>query len=65
MRRLCILTLTLALAMAAVLYHFLTEEDFRRTVRKEHQILSSLFDQYLERLKETYGDEINPATPGQ
>ena len=51
--------------MAGVLYHFLTEEDFRRTVREEHQILSSLFDQYLEQLKETYGDEIGVATPGQ
>ena len=51
--------------MAAVLYHFLTDEGFRRTVREEHQILSSLFDQYLEQLKETYGDEIGIATPGQ
>ena len=51
--------------MAAVLYHFLTEEDFRRTIREEHQILSALFDQYLERLKETYGDEIGSNTPGE
>ncbi len=51
--------------MAAVLYHFLNEEDFRKTVAEEHRILSGLFDQYLERLRETYGDEIGGAAARQ
>ena len=51
--------------MAAVLYHYLNDEAFRATVAEEHRILSGLFDQYLERLKQTYGDEIGGATAGQ
>jgi amidohydrolase len=48
--------------MAAVLYHFLTDEDFRETVQEEHRILSGLFDQYLERLHEAYAGEIDEPT---
>ncbi len=45
--------------MAAVLYHFLIDESFRETIAEEHNVMAGLFEQYLERLKEVYGDELN------
>ena len=47
--------------MAAVLYHFLTDSDFRSAVEEEHRILAGLFDQYLERLREAYAGEVGTA----
>ncbi|MFW6078458.1 MAG: peptidase dimerization domain-containing protein [Gemmatimonadota bacterium] len=44
--------------MAAVLYHFLTDDAFRAAVIEEHRTMSRLFDRYLERLDEAYADEI-------
>lgn len=43
--------------MAAVLYHFLTDDSFRNAVKEEHRTLAGLFDRYLERLRETYAGE--------
>ncbi len=43
--------------MAAVLYHFLTDDRFRNAVKEEHRVLSGLFDQYLVRLREVYAGE--------
>lgn len=45
--------------MAAVLYHFLIDDSFRETVKEEHRVMASLFDEYLERLNEVYDEEIN------
>ena len=44
--------------MAAVLYHFLNDEEFRSSVKEEHRILSGLFDQYLAELHEAYAEEV-------
>ncbi len=44
--------------MTAVLYHFLTDARFRDAVAQEHRTMAALFDEYLERLRETYADEI-------
>ena len=44
--------------MSGVLFHFLTDENFRNAVKEEHRILSALYSEYLERLKEAYGDEV-------
>lgn len=44
--------------MAAVLYHFLTDADFRATVEEEHRTMSRLFDRYIQRLNEAYADEL-------
>lgn len=46
--------------MAAVLYHFLVDDDFRAKVVEEHETLSSLFDGYLQNLREAYADEMAP-----
>lgn len=43
--------------MAAVLFDFLEDEDFRRTVQREHAAMAALFDQYLEGLEEAYAQE--------
>ena len=51
--------------MAAVLYHFLNDAAFRATVAKEHRILTGLFDQYLERLRQTYGADLVAGATGQ
>ncbi len=48
--------------MSTVLYHYLTNAQFRNAVTEEHRVLSGLFDQYLERLRETYAGET--ATEG-
>ena len=45
--------------MSAVLYHFLIDANFRKTVKEEHKAMAALFDQYLVRLKEVYAGEIN------
>jgi hypothetical protein len=44
--------------MSGVLFHFLTDEDFRNAVKEEHRILSALYSEYLERLREAYGNEV-------
>ncbi|NIM50637.1 MAG: peptidase dimerization domain-containing protein [Gemmatimonadales bacterium] len=44
--------------MSAVLYHFLTDERFRETVKEEHRAMAAWLEQYLTGLRETYGDEI-------
>jgi len=46
--------------MAAVLYHFLVDDDFRAKVVEEHETLSSLFDGYLQNLRDAYADEVGP-----
>ncbi len=48
--------------MAAVLYHFLTDEDFRGAVQEEHRILSGLFGDYIQRLQDTYAGEVGSPT---
>lgn len=45
--------------MAAVLYHYLADADFRAKVDREHRVLSGQFDRYLDRLEEAYGDELS------
>ncbi|MGI9626225.1 MAG: peptidase dimerization domain-containing protein [Longimicrobiales bacterium] len=50
--------------MTAVLYDFLTNEDFRRTVREEHEVLQGLLGEYHERLREVYAPEIGPVSDG-
>jgi amidohydrolase len=47
--------------MAAVLYHFLTDDDYRAAVKQEHQVLSGLLDEYIANLREEYGNEVSPA----
>lgn len=44
--------------MAAVLYHYLTDADFREKVDREHEVLSGQLDRYLRRLREEYGEEL-------
>lgn len=51
--------------MAAVLYHFLIDDDFRGAVQEEHRILRGLFDQYVERLREVYAAETGVDGPGR
>jgi hypothetical protein len=51
--------------MAAVLYHFLTDEDFRGAVQEEHRILRGLFDQYIDRLREVYAGEMGSSDPAR
>ncbi len=50
--------------MTAVLYHFLTDRRFREMVAEEHRTMATLFDEYLERLRETYADEIGSPAVG-
>jgi len=40
--------------MAAVLYDYLENPDFRAAVQREHGEMSGLFNQYLEGLKKAY-----------
>jgi amidohydrolase len=47
--------------MAGVLYHFLTDANYRAQVSEEHRVMASLFDQYLGSLRKTYEKEIGPA----
>jgi hypothetical protein len=52
-----------AQVMAAVLYHFLTDEPFRAAVRDEHNTLKGLFDQYQANLRKAYAPELIEARP--
>jgi len=45
--------------MTAVLYHFLTDAQFRQTVQEEHRTMAALFDQYLQGLKKAYASELS------
>ena len=47
--------------MAGVLYHFLTDEGFRKTVRTEHRTIGGLFNTYLDALKKAYAEETRVA----
>ena len=44
--------------MAAVLYDYLADENFRETVAREHREMSSLFDAYLQGLERAYANEL-------
>lgn len=44
--------------MAAVLYHFLTDADFRAAVEGEHARMAALFQRYLESLEAAYQEEM-------
>lgn len=44
--------------MTAVLYHFLTDAQFRQTVQDEHRTMAALFDRYLQGLRKAYGSEV-------
>jgi amidohydrolase len=44
--------------MGAVLYDFLTDENFRDTVAREHRTMASLFDGYLDGLRDAYRVEL-------
>lgn len=44
--------------MAAVLYDFLSQPEFRASVRREHDALAGLLDRYLANLRKAYGDEV-------
>lgn len=50
--------------MAAVLYHFLEDEGFRRAVEAEHARMAALFQRYIDSLEAAYGDEMEATTPG-
>ena len=43
--------------MAAVLFDYLEDADFRAAVTREHQAMSGLFNQYLDGLKRAYASE--------
>jgi amidohydrolase len=45
--------------MTAILYDFLTNNDFRKLVEEEHQMLKSGFDSYIENLQGAYKDEMS------
>ena len=44
--------------MAAILYHVLTDADFREKMKKEHRVLAGLFDEYLASLRRAYAQEM-------
>ena len=44
--------------MSAILYDFLTDEDFRAAVRDEHGVLKDLLGEYHTRLREVYAPEL-------
>jgi amidohydrolase len=44
--------------MGGVLYHFLSDPAFRKTIKEEHRTMAGLFDQYLDGLKRAYAEEI-------
>lgn len=50
--------------MTAVLYHYLTDADFRRTVQMEHDRMTRLFQRYLDSLEEAYSEEMNATKIG-
>ncbi|UCC26712.1 MAG: peptidase dimerization domain-containing protein [Gemmatimonadales bacterium] len=43
--------------MAAVLFDYLEDPDFRAQVQREHREMAGLFDQYLEGLRQAYSQE--------
>jgi metal-dependent amidase/aminoacylase/carboxypeptidase family protein len=43
--------------MAAVLFDYLEDEDFRAVVQREHREMAGLFDQYLDGLRRAYAEE--------
>jgi len=45
--------------MAAVLYHFLTDANFRSQVQTEHKTMQQLMDQYIASLRDTYRQETS------
>lgn len=47
-----------AKVMAAILYHYLTDDDFNKTVHMEHKTMAGLFQDYLDALKDAYKDEL-------
>lgn len=49
--------------MAAVLYHFLVDTNFRTQVQSEHQAMTKLLDQYLAALRDAYSAELRLSTP--
>ncbi len=51
--------------MSGVLFHFLTDTDFRNAVKEEHRIISALYSEYLEKLREAYGDEMTTISTEQ
>lgn len=44
--------------MASVLYHYITDNDLRKTIEKEHNTMAALFNDYMNALHEAYEDEI-------
>lgn len=44
--------------MSGVLFHFLTDTEFRDAVKEEHRVLSALYSEYLDKLREAYGNEV-------
>ena len=47
-----------AKVMAAILYHYLTDDGFKKTVHMEHKTMAGLFNNYLDALKDAYKEEI-------
>ena len=47
-----------AKVMAAILYHYLTDEGFKKSVHMEHETMAGLFQDYLDALKDAYKDEL-------
>jgi len=50
-----------AKVMAAILYTFLTDAQFRQAVQVEHQTLAGLLDQYIADLRKAYANEVAPS----
>jgi amidohydrolase len=46
--------------MAAILYHYLTDAQFRATVRTEHTALKGLYQTYQDNLRKVYAPELRP-----
>jgi metal-dependent amidase/aminoacylase/carboxypeptidase family protein len=51
--------------MAAVLFHFLNDAQFRSAVQTEHKTISGLFDEYLKALRKAYGSEVRTVGGGR
>jgi hypothetical protein len=49
--------------MALVLYHFLTDSQFRQAVQSEHTALQGLYQKYQENLRKVYGTEMGRPQP--
>ena len=48
-----------AKVMAAILYHYLTDDGFKKTVHMEHKTMAGLFNNYLDALKDAYKEEVS------